>query len=156
MNYLLFIVYSTDIRFQANEFQLIGPVPNELYHRFVEFKGFVAGMFEATGLRGKILHKVLQHQHERVYIYNKNTKYGELPNGPSEESTLQFLKMVHYDQGGRIFTYVITLDGLFRFTETGKEFGIDLLSKHTMHSNVNVSRFSWPAAAKVILLIPDV
>ena len=54
--------------------------------------------------------------------------------------TLQFLKMVHYDQGGRIFTYVITLDGLFRFTETGKEFGIDLLSKHTMHSDVNVSR----------------
>jgi hypothetical protein len=46
--------------------------------------------------------------------------------------------MVHYDEGGRIFTYVITLDGLFRFTETGKEFGIDMLSKHTMHSDVNV------------------
>lgn len=25
-----------------------------------------------------------------------------------------------------------------RFTETGKEFGIDLLSKHTMHSDLNV------------------
>lgn len=46
--------------------------------------------------------------------------------------------MVHYDEGGRIFTYVLTLDGLLRFTETGKEFGIDLLSKHTMHSDVNV------------------
>lgn len=46
--------------------------------------------------------------------------------------------MVHYDEGGRIFTYVITLDGLMRFTETGKEFGIDLLSKHTMHSDVNI------------------
>jgi hypothetical protein len=46
--------------------------------------------------------------------------------------------MVHYDEGGRIFTYVLTLDALLRFTETGKEFGIDMLSKHTMHSNVNV------------------
>ena len=44
--------------------------------------------------------------------------------------------MAHFDEGGRIFTYVITLDGLMRFTETGKEFGIDLLSKHSMHSDV--------------------
>jgi hypothetical protein len=54
----------------------------------------------------------------------------------SEEASLQFLKMAHFDEGGRLFTYVITLDALLRFTETGKEFGIDLLSKHTMHSNV--------------------
>lgn len=27
---------------------------------------------------------------------------------------------------------------MWRFTETGKEFGIDLLSKHTMHSDVNI------------------
>lgn len=51
--------------------------------------------------------------------------------------TLQFLDLVNYDMGGRIFTYVLTLDALFRFTETGKEFGIDLLSKHTMHSDVS-------------------
>jgi hypothetical protein len=52
--------------------------------------------------------------------------------------SLKFLEMVHYDEGGRIFTYVLTLDGLMRFTETGKEFGIDMLSKHTMHSDVNI------------------
>ncbi|KAH0547979.1 hypothetical protein GP486_008278, partial [Trichoglossum hirsutum] len=94
--------------------------------------------------------------------------------------------MAHFDKGGRIFTYILTLgmnthrpnpynqgerggklnkrnkrnkitgvweglcgqkpadeihrhlDGLFRFTETGKEFGIDLLSKHTMHSGVAI------------------
>jgi len=51
---------------------------------------------------------------------------------------LKFLDLVHYDRGGRVFTYVLTLDGQWRFTETGKEFGIDLLSKHTMHSNVNI------------------
>lgn len=52
--------------------------------------------------------------------------------------TLQFLNLVHYDRGGRIFTYILTLDGMWRFTETGKEFGIDMLSKHSMHSDVNV------------------
>lgn len=52
--------------------------------------------------------------------------------------SVQFLDLVNFDRGGRIFTYVLTLDGLFRFTETGKEFGIDLLSKHTMHSDVNI------------------
>jgi hypothetical protein len=45
---------------------------------------------------------------------------------------------VHYAEGGRIFTYVLTLDAHLRFTETGKEFGIDLLSKHTMHSDVSI------------------
>jgi hypothetical protein len=119
--------------------QLQGPVPNELYHRYVEFKGFVGGMFQGRGPRGTMLHKALHHQHERIYNHNRRTKYGELPDGPGRDMTLRFLDMAHFDQGGRIFTYVIALDGLFRFTETGKEFGIDMLSKHTMHSDVNVS-----------------
>jgi hypothetical protein len=112
-------------------------VPPELYHRFVEFKPFVKGMFTGLGLRGRILNKALHHQHNRVYNFSNSTEYGEV-KPRSEEATLQFLKMVHYDEGGRIFTYVLTLDGLLRFTETGKEFGIDLLSKHTMHSDVAI------------------
>jgi len=123
--------------FQANQFQLQGPVPAELYHRFVEFKPFVKGMFSKAGLRGRILNKALHHQHSRVYNFSNSTEYGVV-KPRSEEASLQFLKMVHYDEGGRIFTYVLTLDGLLRFTETGKEFGIDLLSKHTMHSDVNI------------------
>ncbi|WVQ97871.1 hypothetical protein IAU59_004987 [Kwoniella sp. CBS 9459] len=124
--------------FQANEIQLRGPVPNELYHRYVEFKTFVGGMFESTGLRGKILNKALHHQHERIYNFDRQTQYGDFKDGPSKDMTLKFLEMCHFDQGGRIFTYVITTDGLMRFTETGKEFGIDLLSKHTMHSDVHI------------------
>src|SRR3569833_1621324 len=44
--------------------------------------------------------------------------------------------MAHFDEGGRIFTYVLTLDGILRFTETGKEFGIDLLSKLSLFLDV--------------------
>ena len=94
-------------------------------------------MFSKAGVRGRILNKALHHQHSRVYNFSNKTKYG-IVKPRSEEASLQFLKMVHFDEGGRIFTYVLTLDGLLRFTETGKEFGIDLLSKHTMHSDVNI------------------
>ncbi len=124
--------------FQSNEIQLRGPVPNELYHRYVEFKPLIGWMFRRKGIGGWALNKALHHQHERIYNFDTKSKYGRF-NGPGEDMTRQFLDMVHYDQGGRVFTYVITLDGMFRFTETGKEFGIDMLSKHTMHSDVQVS-----------------
>ncbi|KAF2707104.1 C2 domain-containing protein [Pleomassaria siparia CBS 279.74] len=121
--------------FQANQMQLRGPVPEAMYHRFVEFKPFVKAMFTATGVRGFILSKTLHHQHARVYNFDQNTEF-QMFKEPSKEFTQKFLELVHYDVGGRIFTYVLTLDSLFRFTETGKEFGIDMLSKHTMHSDV--------------------
>ena len=125
------------LSFQANQIQLQGPVPASLYHRYVEFKPFVAGMFNAKSIRGRILNRALHHQHARVYNYSRDTVYGSFPS-PCIDLTRKFLELAHYDRGGRIFTYVITLDGQWRFTETGKEFGIDLLSKHTMHSDVNI------------------
>lgn len=94
-------------------------------------------MFNSKSLRGRILNRALHHQHARIYNYDRTTVYGSFPS-PSIEMTIKFLELAHYDRGGRIYTYVITLDGLWRFTETGKEFGIDLLSKHTMHSDVNI------------------
>ena len=46
-----------------------------------------------------------------------------------------FLELIKYGAGGHLYTYVITLDAEWRFTETGDEFAIDLLSKHMMHAN---------------------
>jgi len=123
--------------FQANEIQLAGPVPPKLYHRFVEFRPVIGLLFQNKGVRGKILNRALHHQHRRLYSYESSTEYGEF-KPCSEEASLQLLRMCHFDQGGRVFTYVITLDGMMRFTETGSEFGIDLLSKHTMHSDAAV------------------
>ncbi|TQV91458.1 C2 domain-containing protein [Cordyceps javanica] len=121
--------------FRANEMQLVGPIPPNMYHRFVAFRPIIGSMFMSTGIRGKILNKALHKQHNRIYNFDSSTAYGEF-EGCSEAATRQFLKMARYDEGGRVYTYVLTLDSLFRFTETGKEFGIDLLSKHTMHSDV--------------------
>lgn len=116
---------------------MTGPVPGDLYHRYVEFKPFVAGMFQARSLRGRILHKALHHQHQRIYHFDRTTLHGVCAQ-PCRELTQKFLDFVQYGHGGRIFTYVLTLDGQIRFTETGNEFGIDLLSKHTMHSDVSI------------------
>lgn len=112
-------------------------MPYQLYHRYVEFKPFVAGMFTSESIRGWVLNRALHHQHDRIYNFDRTTLHGEFP-APCTELTQKFLEFVHYGQGGRIFTYVLTLDGQLRFTETGKEFGIDMLSKHTMHSNVSM------------------
>ncbi|KAF7596179.1 hypothetical protein BBP40_003078 [Aspergillus hancockii] len=128
---------TTRYNFQAIQIQLKGPVPAELYHRYVEFRPFVAGMFTSQSLRGRILNRALHHQHERIYNFDRSTLNGQF-EAPCIELTQKFLEFVQYAQGGRVFTYVLTLDGQFRFTETGKEFGIDLLSKHTMHSNVSI------------------
>lgn len=123
--------------FQANEIQLAGPVPPKMYHRYVEFRPIIGVIFRRSGLRGRILGKALHHQHQRLYNFDKGTEWGTV-KPCSEEASMQLLKMAHFDEGSRTFTYVITLDGLMRFTETGKEFGIDLLSKHTMHSDAAV------------------
>jgi hypothetical protein len=93
-------------------------------------------MFTSSGIQGMLLSKLLYHQHEQIYHFDRQTEFEYMKDGPNKESTLKFLDLVHYDTGGRIFTYIITLDALMRFTETGKEFGIDMLSKHTMHSEV--------------------
>ncbi len=130
---------STRYNFQANQFQLRGPVPPELYHRYVDFRPFVETIFTRKGLRGLVLSKALHHQHLQIYNFNRHTNYGCFRSEiPGEEMTRQFLELVHYDHENKIFTYVLTLDALWRFTETGKEYGIDLLSKHTMHSDVSI------------------
>lgn len=95
----------------------------------------MGNLFASTGLRGKILNKALHKQHRRIYNYDRTTEHGFF-EACTEEASLQFLKMAHFDEGGRTFTYVLTLDACLRFTETGKEFGIDMLSKHNMHSDV--------------------
>ncbi|KAL6872862.1 hypothetical protein J3F83DRAFT_713334 [Trichoderma novae-zelandiae] len=120
--------------FQANEIQLQGPVPAVLYHRYVEFRPVIGSLFSSTGIRGTILNKALHKQHHRIYNYSSTTEYGKF-EPCSKQASLQFLRMAHFDEGGRVFTYVLTLDGMLRFTETGKEFGIDFLSKHTMHAD---------------------
>ena len=79
------------LSFQANELQLQGPVPNDLYHRYVEFRTFVGGMFEGTGLRGRILNRALHHQvssllNARAHLTPSTTEYITTTDKPNMAS----------------------------------------------------------------------
>lgn len=140
--------------FEANKLQLSGPPPPELSHNYVGFAPFVIAYFTRSGLRGRLLNQALHSQYRSIYSHDSSTEYGVIDEHyttTNEEKTTgeektrkedsavakRFLEMVHWSEGHRIFTYVITLDAEWRFTETGDEFAIDLLSKHGLHSDVS-------------------
>ncbi|KAJ7272727.1 hypothetical protein B0H12DRAFT_1091728 [Mycena haematopus] len=152
--------------FIANKMQLTGPVPRELRHRYVGYKPFINWMFDDSGIAGRILYHGLRRQYRIIYACDKSTIWGtvddsganssnaatpqgeenkELKEGSAlrdatpqstEALARQFLDMSAWGEGWKLFTYVITLDGEWRFTETGPEFCIDLLSKHSMHADL--------------------
>ncbi|KAG8735032.1 hypothetical protein FRC10_011072 [Ceratobasidium sp. 414] len=109
-----------------------------------------------SGIKGRILNHALREQYRCVYSRDQATVYGCVErhqhasnvdsndNGsqphPSQSPdvnplTAQFLRMVQHGAGHRLYTYVITLDAQWRFTETGDEFAIEILSKHSMHAD---------------------
>lgn len=125
--------------FAANKIQLTGPVPEELYIEYFPFRPVIKTFYTKAGLRGRIMNRALKHQYRTLYSYDRNTEYGILDTKDNPTSiSRRLLELTHWGQGGRVFTYVITVDGEWRFTETGKEFGIQMLSKHTMHSCVSI------------------
>ncbi|KAJ1300149.1 hypothetical protein OPQ81_011902 [Rhizoctonia solani] len=135
--------------FQANQLQLTGPVPTELEHKYVGYRPFIESMFSKSGIKGRLLNHALKKQYRYIYSHDQATVYGYVernhaasnaPDPISSDGNLnvlaaQFLHMTQHGAGYRLYTYVITLDGQWRFTETGDEFGVELLSKHSMHAD---------------------
>ncbi|CDO70837.1 hypothetical protein BN946_scf184801.g30 [Trametes cinnabarina] len=157
MEKMLDVYIPLDRSFISNRLQLTGPVPSSLRHRYVGFAPFIKAMFRARGIEGVILNRTLHKQHRAIYKWDRNTIWGVVGEDRSQEKAEQdgsangesstkdkpdeafarkFLEMAAYGTEGRMFTYVILLDGEWRFTETGEEFAIQLLSKHTMHADV--------------------
>ncbi|KAF8166620.1 hypothetical protein K438DRAFT_1857047 [Mycena galopus ATCC 62051] len=152
--------------FIANKLQLTGPVPRELRHSFVGYKPFINWMFDDSGIAGRILYHGLRRQYRIIYACDKSTVWGTVDDSGADSSDVAtpqgeenkeikegqalrdaipasaealarlFLDMTAWGEGAKLFTYVITLDSEWRFTETGPEFCIDLLSKHSMHADL--------------------
>ncbi|KAF8695599.1 C2 protein, partial [Rhizoctonia solani] len=135
--------------FQANKLQLTGPVPKDLEHKYVGYRPFIESAFSKSGIQGRLLNRALKKQHRYIYSYDHATVYGcvDRRHGTSNASdkhdsednlnilAAQFLHMTQHGSGYRLYTYVITLDGQWRFTETGDEFAVEMLSKHSMHAD---------------------
>jgi hypothetical protein len=134
--------------FVANKLQLTGPHPPELRHHFVARHAFMDWLFERTGILGRLLNVGLRKQYRTVYSYDHNTEYGLVcDNNPdsdndtsekfSQAMASKFVELADYGDGGKIFTYVITVDSEWRFCETGEELTIDFLTKHLMHADLS-------------------
>ena len=126
--------------FIANRLQLTGPVPTALSHHYVGYRPFIEWMFTKRGIKGRLLHRALHKQYATIYGYGKSTEWGTIEPADGQRNVgyalaEKFLRMTSFGAQGRVFTYVITLDGEMRFTETGEEFVIELLSKHSMHAD---------------------
>ena len=97
-------------------------------------------MFTRSGIKGRLLHRALHDQYTTIYGYGKDTEWGVVETSNDDEASgrglaEKFLQTTSFGNQGRMFTYVITLDGEMRFTETGEEFVIEMLSKHSMHAD---------------------
>lgn len=121
--------------FTATKIQLTGPVPEVLKHQYVAFRPIIKTFYTKSGLLGLALNRALHKQYRTVYGYDKLTTYGEITS--DEQMASKVLDFTSWGEGGKLYTYIITLDAEWRFTQTGKEFGIQMLSKHTMHSCVS-------------------
>ena len=137
--------------FVSCKLQLTGPVPTELHHHYVGYNWFIKMLYARRGLSGRLLFHSLRKQYRTIYSYDKSTLYGIVEVKEDGESDIhyasshsethsqafarQFLKLMDYGRGGRLQTYVLTLDAQWRFCETGDEFSIDFLSKHMMHAD---------------------
>lgn len=148
--------------FVATQLQLTGPVPKDLKFHYVGYNKFIKWLYSKRGISGRLLYNGLRKQYRTIYSYNKSTLYGVIKGdgedtverrpvddkgdrgseggevtGPAHSAALarQFLRLTGYGSGSRLQTYVMTLDGQWRFSETGDEFAIDFLSKHMMHAD---------------------
>jgi hypothetical protein len=79
---------------------------------------------------------VTNENHEGIHQANCSNQNQYEGKAHAEALSREFLRMTSYGMAGRLFTYVITLDGEWRFSQTGEEFTVDLLTKHSMHANV--------------------
>ncbi|KAF3916140.1 hypothetical protein AA313_de0203278 [Arthrobotrys entomopaga] len=116
--------------FKAYKFSLIHPPP----YSSLEFHANIAHAkaFDPSKLHYRILRHLTRNQYQNIYGHDKNTVYESWWEaeevGPGLVDLLQPVK-------NKLFTFVITTSGEWRFCETGDEFKINHISKHGMHAN---------------------
>ncbi|KAF3920527.1 hypothetical protein ABW20_dc0108782 [Dactylellina cionopaga] len=123
--------------FKAYKVSLIHPPPFST----LQFEADIAHSkaFDPSKLHYRILRHLVRKQYQNIYGHDKNTEYGSWWDsedvGPGLVELLQPVE-------NKLFTFVITTDGEWRFCETGDDYKINHLSKHGMHAN-GKSKVVW-------------
>ncbi|EWC44284.1 hypothetical protein DRE_01110 [Drechslerella stenobrocha 248] len=116
--------------FKAYKISLIHPPP----YPTLQFEADLAHAkaFDPSKFHYRVFRHLVRKQYQNIYGHDRNTVYGHWWNtdtvGPGLVELLQPVE-------NKLFTFIITLDGEWRFCETGNEYKINHLSKHGMHAD---------------------
>ncbi|KAK6529395.1 hypothetical protein TWF281_008571 [Arthrobotrys megalospora] len=116
--------------FKAYKIALIHPPPSKSLQFHADMSHSKA--FDPTKLHYRFLRHLVRKQYQNIYGHDANTIYGAWDDpGSVGQGLVDLLQPVE----NKLFTFVITTNGEWRFCETGDEYKINHLSKHGMHSN---------------------
>ncbi|KAJ6259615.1 hypothetical protein Dda_5253 [Drechslerella dactyloides] len=123
--------------FKAYKISLIHPPP----YSTLEFHADIAHAkaFDPSKIHYRIFRHLVKKQYQNLYGHDTNTVYGSWWDADAVGPGLvDLLQPAH----NKLFTFVVTMDGEWRFCETGDEYKINHLSKHGMLSDGN-SKVVW-------------
>lgn len=87
---------------------------------------------DPSKLFSRVLRRLIRKQYENIYGHDAKTVYGGWwdPNNVGN-GLVDLLQPIE----NKLFTFIISTDGEWRFCETGDEYKINHLSKHGMHAD---------------------
>lgn len=116
--------------FKAYKIALIHPSPSKTLQFHADMSH--AKSFDPSKLHYRFFRHLVRKQYQNIYGHDKNTVYGAWDDANDVgQGLVDLLQPVE----NKLFTFVITTNGEWRFCETGDEYKINHLSKHGMHSN---------------------
>ncbi|KAF3931506.1 hypothetical protein ABW19_dt0205563 [Dactylella cylindrospora] len=123
--------------FKAYKISLIHPPPDAgLQFRADESH---AKAFDASRIHYRMFRRLVRKQYRNIYGHDSKTTYGGWWN--PQDVGLGLVELLE-PIDDKLFTFVITTDGEWRFCETGDEYKINHLSKHGMHSDAS-RKVAW-------------
>ncbi|KAK6511735.1 hypothetical protein TWF481_000641 [Arthrobotrys musiformis] len=116
--------------FKAYKVALIHPPPSKTLQFHADMSHSKA--FDPSKIHYRFLRHLVRKQYQNIYGHDNNTIYGSWDDAKQVgQGLIDLLQPVE----NKLFTFVVTTDGEWRFCETGDEYKINHLSKHGMHSN---------------------
>ncbi|KAK6335125.1 hypothetical protein TWF718_010563 [Orbilia javanica] len=116
--------------FKAYKIALIHPPPSKTLQ--FEADRSHSKAFDPSKLHYRFFRHLVRKQYQNIYGHDNNTIYGAWNDADDVgQGLVDLLQPVE----NKLFTFVITTNGEWRFCETGDEYKINHLSKHGMHSD---------------------